>query len=82
MKNKRNKNTFFNRLLFTIHCKRFARKMTDFKLREFYWDLFRNQHKSRFPHWKIVIALKASINELSKRNDKSKLAKTRVCNSR
>lgn len=74
MKNKRNKNTFLNRLLFTIQCKRIARKMTNIKLREFYWDLLRNQHKSQQPRWKIVIALKVSINEISKRNDKSKLA--------
>lgn len=82
MKSKRNRNTFFNRLLFTIQCKHIARKMTDFKLREFYWDLLRNQHKSHQPRWKVVIALKVSINEINKRNDKSQLSKKRICSSR
>lgn len=69
---KTNKNTFINRFLWRRQCLRECRKMTQFKLNEFYCNLLHNKNRSKFPQWQIQIATETAIKVNKEKNDKSK----------
>ena len=76
MKNS-NKNTIFNRIIWRKACNKVIKKYPNIKLNDFYVDLLRNGHKSKYPRWKVEISIDCCLKELQRRQN-DKLAKSKA----